>query len=124
MIHFSPSKLGFYPEELLELYQDAGTLPDDLVQLTDEEVAIYQIGTNPEGMKIAATSEGRPTWVSVEVTADDVRTKRDFLLRDTDWWAVADRTMTPEQIAYRQALRDVTSQEGFPTAVVWPTKPE
>jgi hypothetical protein len=26
--------------------------------------------------------------------------------------------------AYRQALRDITAQSGFPNEVVWPTKPE
>ena len=33
---------------------------------------------------------------------------------------------TPSQawLDYRQALRDVTSQEGFPNTVTWPTKPE
>jgi hypothetical protein len=32
--------------------------------------------------------------------------------------------MTSEQTAYRQALRDITAQAGFPTNVTWPTKPE
>lgn len=35
-----------------------------------------------------------------------------------------DRTMTAEQAAYRQALRDITNQPGFPTDITWPTKPE
>lgn len=52
----------------------------------------------------------------------NVRAKRDELLASTDWWAVSDRTMTQEQIDYRQALRDLPSQEGFPN-VEFPTKP-
>ena len=53
----------------------------------------------------------------------DVRLERDELLKETDWWAVSDRTMTAEQIAYRQALRDITTQTDFPYEVTWPTKP-
>ena len=51
-----------------------------------------------------------------------VRNKRDRLLSDTDWMALSDNTMTPENAAYRQALRDITAQEGFPYSVIWPTK--
>jgi len=53
-----------------------------------------------------------------------IRSKRDRLLSDTDWMAMSDNTMTPAWASYRQALRDVTAQEGFPFSVDWPTKPE
>ena len=56
--------------------------------------------------------------------ASDVRNQRDRLLSDTDWMALSDNTMTPEWATYRQALRDITGQSGFPYDVVWPTKPE
>jgi hypothetical protein len=52
-----------------------------------------------------------------------VRNQRNRLLSDTDWMALSDNTMTPEWASYRQALRDITSQAGFPYSVVWPTKP-
>jgi predicted glycosyl hydrolase (DUF1957 family) len=52
------------------------------------------------------------------------RIVRDTLLAATDVWALSDRTMTAEQTAYRQALRDITDQAGFPTDITWPTKPE
>lgn len=45
-------------------------------------------------------------------------------LQETDWWAVQDRTMTQEQIDYRQALRDISKQSGFPDNIVWPVRPE
>lgn len=57
-------------------------------------------------------------------TANGQRRKRDELLAETDWWASSDRTITQAQIDYRQALRDITSQAGFPNNVTWPTKPE
>jgi hypothetical protein len=49
---------------------------------------------------------------------------RDNLLEETDVWALSDRTMTAEQVDYRQALRDITDQAGFPTDITWPNKPE
>lgn len=48
---------------------------------------------------------------------------RDTLIAETDVWALSDRTMTAEQTAYRQALRDITDQDGFPEDITWPTKP-
>lgn len=60
----------------------------------------------------------------VYITDELAREARDFFLTETDVWALSDRTMSAEQIAYRQALRDITAQSGFPTEVVWPTKPE
>ena len=59
-----------------------------------------------------------------EHEADLVRQARNKFLTETDWWAMSDRTMTAAQTQYRQALRDITSQAGFPTSITWPTKPE
>jgi len=56
--------------------------------------------------------------------ASGIRFERDRLLAATDWAALSDVTMSPEMAAYRQALRDVTAQPGFPDTVTWPAKPE
>lgn len=53
-----------------------------------------------------------------------IRLERDALLAETDWMALSDVTMTADWAAYRQALRDVTAQAGFPHSITWPTKPE
>lgn len=56
---------------------------------------------------------------------DQFKEKRNRLLAETDWWSCSDRTMTQAEIDYRQALRDVPQQEGFPLNLIeWPTKPE
>lgn len=61
-------------------------------------------------------------YVEPSPTAEQVRAERDQLLAKTDWMALSDNTLTPDWATYRQALRDVTLQEGFPYSVVWPTK--
>ena len=55
--------------------------------------------------------------------AAEARDKRNGLLAATDWTANSDVTMTTEMTAYRQALRDVPTQAGWPTTVNWPTAP-
>ena len=55
--------------------------------------------------------------------AESARAKRDYLISQTDWWALSDSTMTADQSVYRQALRDITSQSGFPSTINWPVKP-
>lgn len=54
---------------------------------------------------------------------DLVRLERNSLLAETDYLALSDTTLSSDMATYRQALRDVTSQAGFPTSVTWPTKP-
>lgn len=57
-----------------------------------------------------------------------VRAERNRLLRDSDWTQLADSTLDETGMvlwqAYRQALRDVPQQAGFPLAVDWPIRPE
>lgn len=55
--------------------------------------------------------------------AEAERRTRDSLLRSTDHFALSDVTLSSEMQAYRQALRDVPQQGGFPNSITWPTKP-
>jgi len=52
------------------------------------------------------------------------RATRDELLKATDHYGLSDVPMTDAMAAYRQALRDVPQQAGFPQTITWPTKPE
>lgn len=57
--------------------------------------------------------------------AKAIRADRDKRLAETDWTQVADAPVdSAVWSVYRQSLRDVPSQEGFPWNVVWPTQPE
>jgi len=57
---------------------------------------------------------------------EDIRTKRNSLLSGSDWTQGVDvpQAIKDKYAAYRQALRDVPQQAGFPDNIVWPTKPE
>ena len=56
--------------------------------------------------------------------AQGIRNRRDRLIKESDWRAVSDRKLEPEWKEYRQALRDISKQEGFPHDVEWPVDPD
>ena len=54
-----------------------------------------------------------------------VRCKRDLLLNESDWTQLSDARVAdkPAWEAYRQELRDITKQPGFPHNCLWPKEP-
>jgi len=57
--------------------------------------------------------------------ATQARAKREQLLTSCDWTQTADQSSAIKTLwqAYRQALRDVPKQAGFPATIEWPTLP-
>ena len=54
-----------------------------------------------------------------------VRDQRNTKLSESDWTQVADAPVDKASWAtYRQELRDITTQAGFPWVITWPTQPE
>jgi hypothetical protein len=60
--------------------------------------------------------------------ASSVRSQRDAKLSTTDYLVIPDYPISPEDLeavkAYRQALRDISEQSGFPKNVQWPVEPQ
>ena len=83
-----------------------------LVDMTADEIAEF----NTQQAEWAAGADDRK--------AEEVRRERNIKLAATDWKASSDLTLSTEWATYRQALRDVPSQAGFPNTIVWPTEPE
>ena len=72
-----------------------------------------------------------PQWrinLESESLASDVRENRNQLLNDTDKYMTFDYPISDENRdrirKYRQELRDLTNQDGFPENVIWPEKPD
>jgi len=75
------------------------------------------------------------TWVVTDASADEieqrtqaqassVRKDRNERLAASDWTQVIDAPVDQDAwAAYRQELRDIPSQVGFPWDVIWPTEP-
>lgn len=62
------------------------------------------------------------------MVAKTIRDKRDNLIGKTDYYLMPDYPSNPQNLeelkVYRQALRDVSKQEGFPRDVHWPDVPK
>ncbi len=82
----------------------------------------------------AYVDSGKAYTVKVESTTSDeqttltnnkwgeVRIERERKLKDTDWRASSDLSMSDAWKTYRQALRDITTQAD-PYNITWPTEP-
>ena len=55
--------------------------------------------------------------------AEEVREKRNAALAVTDYVGLSDYPVKAGELEYRQALRDVPQQAGFPNTHTWPIKP-
>ena len=96
----------------------------------DARVQRIELDSEPEQIN----GEWVMRWSVFDLTAEEiqagldersklVRSERDDLLAATDWTANSDVIMSDEMRTYRQALRDVPTQAGFPDNVSWPVKP-
>jgi hypothetical protein len=111
-----------FPKELLELY---GLFSVDELSAPDVDRTVHELRRKEK----PHWSEGR--WVldwdvhqkPLEEASAAIRALRDDKLRQTDWTANSDVVMSEGMRTYRQALRDVPQQEGFPYSVVWPNVP-
>jgi hypothetical protein len=80
-----------------------------------------------EGDQPAQTAAEQETAYKAMKDAEQakaVRQSRTEKLKDSDWTQIADSTADKTAWAtYRQALRDITSQAGFPWTITWPDAP-
>ena len=98
----------------------AGCVETEPPKITDSQIAKWG-GTEWVVENIPVVEpDPEPNPVTPEVSA---RAERDDKLAVCDWMANSDVTMSPNWVTYRQALRDVPAQAGFPNTITWPTKP-
>lgn len=127
-LYYSAKSCGFYDESIHAKEQ----IPLDAVSVTVEE---YQelLTAQGKGKRITADSNGNPVAIDPptptgEQLALAVRTKRDQLISDTDYLIMPDYPITTDKLGlvktYRQLLRDITKQLGFPVNIDWPQMPE
>lgn len=95
--------------------------PNVVVRIHDRKGAFDADGnlvTLDQSLVDAAAAE-----LVTENAWNNLRTKRNQLLAETDYLALADHTLSADMTAYRQALRDLPSNTTDPANPVWPTKP-
>ena len=138
-----------YPYSIGDLRRDNPntSYPANPTEQTLAEWNVFPVTDNPAPDYNPAThnrTEGDPTliddewvrtWAVTPATPEqiaeranaqesEVRKERDELLSDSDWTQLPDAPVLPAMWApYRQQLRDVTAQPGFPWDVIWPVIP-
>jgi hypothetical protein len=89
---------------------------------------LFIVVENPDG-SYTATPRSADDIATYNATKDSdqansVRQTRNYKLKESDWTQVADSPVDKAVWAtYRQALRDVTTQSGFPWTITWPDAP-
>lgn len=103
-----------------------------VVQIGDKWHTNYVLGpiftdtpaTENSPAKTAAENEAEYKAMKDAEQAANVRRTRNEKLKDCDWTQIADSTADkPKWATYRQALRDITAQAGFPWTITWPDAP-
>lgn len=99
---------------------------------TDLTEIDYEIGLCPNaGFQFNVNSK---TWIDVRTeqqkydeAAQPIIQTRNQLLSISDWTQIPNNPLTTDQqtawATYRQELRDITTQSGYPFNVIWPTPP-
>ena len=108
-------------------HQAIFALYNNVVKVTGsgDGVVAHDINGNVVSWDATAVSN-KEVDILAEFRLTELRTERNRLLAETDWWDMSDTaTMTDAQKTYRQSLRDITKtyksmdDDGFS----WPTKP-
>lgn len=139
-IQTAPNGSGAYPPiqeaSLATVPEGCALVPEDLdtspfykymgfVSLTIRDGVVTALEPNEDAY--AAWLAEHPPEDPDAALAAEVRAQRDKLLAETDWTQVLDAPVSAalqeEYRNYRQALRDVPEQPGFPEEIVWPELP-
>lgn len=109
--------LGWYTKDV-----HGDNIPTPNVEVTDEvwQQALVDVANAYVDGKFV-----KKDYSTNEEKAASVRIQRDQLLEKSDWTQSNDVSLPndAEWKTYRQALRNITTQENFPTDVTFPTKP-
>lgn len=139
VIFFSATTCWFYQMDMKQDYIDAGSWPDDAVEMTGKEKETYWTKQAPSGKQLGGNNKGRPVWVDVPPLAhgelvEQAEAKKQSLIAEanqkTQLWQTQlmldiiteeDKASLKEWMLYVQKVHAVDPSLG--AAVVWPTSP-
>lgn len=104
-----------------------GTPEKPIMETILSDVSMPYITEADYQLALSEAWQGEVTVEEVPETADEIRARRDRLLAATDWAVLPDSPLDAQSLeavkTYRQALRDVPQQDGFPGTITWPEMP-
>ena len=93
----------------------------------DQDAVVNSMPDYADGAWVLGWTVQQKTDQEIAQLADEIRVERNAKLTACDWTQLDDAPLTEAAKIvwqeYRQSLRDVTSQVGFPTNVTWPETP-
>jgi hypothetical protein len=130
---FSPSTKNFYPKELITEYKDSNSLPDDIIESSQEEYNVYT-GLPPSNKTLGAVGN-KPTWLPLNPSevalAELERLWRNnelkradiclYMAQDSDHNSVGS---VSEWREYRKKLRAWPADSLFPDQLSRPIAPD
>lgn len=140
MYLFSPTTLGFYPYEMRDEYQAYGSIPDDVIEVSDEIRNEYNFSP-PDG-KVLGVKNGLPAWVdpapltkkelidAAEAQRRELITQANEFISCKQWpgKAAIGRLNGDELVQYNLWLDYLDALEAVDTSkapdIIWPDKPE
>ena len=128
---------------VVDTYADLGW--DEIVAVPQPEASSV-LKIMEEGEPIEIDSKWTQVWVETDKFSDSddstkaeketayqaeldaqaavgARQTRNAKLSESDWHGLSDNVMSEEMATYRQLLRDIPAQAGFPNEVTWPDSP-
>ena len=135
-IEQAPESLVMSSSVKTAVYEEEDFVPVTMVTIQEPEPVFDFYTQKLESTYEETETEARHGWLISNLTEEEkaerlelgkimVRQQRNDMLKETDYLMFSD-TPEPSQawLDYRQALRDIPTQAGFPINVAWPTKPE
>ena len=107
------------------------SMPDGVEQIEGKWYTKHILGpvftdTTDDAGNVTSAADNEAAYKATKDAeqAKSVRQQRGEKLKDSDWTQVIDAPVDQAAwAAYRQALRDITGQEGFPWTITWPEQP-
>tara|TARA_R110000751_G_scaffold148747_1_gene253563 strand:+ start:431 stop:910 length:480 start_codon:yes stop_codon:yes gene_type:complete len=106
------------PSSIFKQVRGGGAVQNDNNEWVQEWVEVDMFSGATKAADEAAHSEQLDI-----AAAESARAKRDSRLALTDFHGLTDMVMSEAMTTYRQALRDVPEQLGFPGEITWPVSP-
>ena len=131
-LHKDNPTVSFPEEPSLDILSDWEVYPytkatpldcDEATQVCEELGLTETEGVYSENYVVRAKTQAELDAYAAKL-ASKVRGKREDLLNASDWTQLEDSPVSkPAWATYRQALRGLPQQAGFPDTVTWPNKP-
>jgi hypothetical protein len=100
--------------------------PDTAVALTEVEASVLSVPMAGRWKREGETFTPYMDADNAAIRDAQIRSERSQLLKSSDWTQLPDVPLATKEAwaTYRQALRDITDQQGYPLLVTWPVAPD